>query len=210
MSEKKRLLSRKDLRLWQKVTQSVTPLDHKNQELQALIDQLSTNRRNQNLPSDLGKNEEKEQASPEQISHLKSHGFGRHSGNQIKSGYPPINGLDRKEKKRILKGQLFIEARLDLHGMTQNEAHNALHGFIRSSQAEGKKHVLVITGKGRQQGSDSYMFGSERGVLRRVVPNWLREPDISRLIVGFEEAHQSLGGQGALHVRLRARNKLRK
>ncbi len=91
--------------------------------------------------------------------------------------------------------------------MTQREAHTALFGFLRSAHSQGYKHVLVITGKGSRGDAETYSVGPEKGVLRRVVPKWLSEPEIRSLIVGFEEAHRTLGGAGALHVRLRKRGK---
>jgi DNA-nicking Smr family endonuclease len=75
--------------------------------------------------------------------------------------------------------------------------------FLRSAQADGVKIVLVVTGKGGRA-EDGDIF-AERGVLRRFVPQWLRQPEFRSLIVGFEEAHRSHGGEGALYVRLRRR-----
>ncbi len=112
---------------------------------------------------------------------------------------PPLSPLDRRMKQRLARGRDAIEARIDLHGMTQNEAHAALALFLRRAQSNGKKIVLIVTGKGTRI-SDS---ARERGVLRRQVPLWLALPEFRSLIVGFEEAHVSHGGEGALYVRLR-------
>jgi DNA-nicking Smr family endonuclease len=94
-----------------------------------------------------------------------------------------------------------IDARIDLHGRTQREAHGALLSFLHRAQADGAKIVLVVTGKGARQ--DAPGGSSERGVLRRQVPMWLALPEFRPFVVGFEEAHVSHGGQGALYVRLR-------
>jgi DNA-nicking Smr family endonuclease len=102
-------------------------------------------------------------------------------------------------KRRLARGTESIDARLDLHGLTQAEGHHALIGFLRSAQARGCRLVLVITGKG---GGDPY---SDRGVLRRQVPLWLRLPELRSMIVGFEPAAIGHGGEGALYVRLRQR-----
>ena len=110
---------------------------------------------------------------------------------------PPLAPLDRRMKRRLARGAETIDARLDLHGLTQAEAHGALAGFVRSAQARGCRLVLVITGKGA---GDPY---SERGVLKRQVPMWLRLPDLRSMIVGFETASAAHGGEGALYVRLR-------
>jgi DNA-nicking Smr family endonuclease len=89
--------------------------------------------------------------------------------------------------------------RIDLHGRTQSEAHAALLSFLRAAQADGARFALVITGKG---GSGSQHL-SERGVLKRQVPHWLRLPEFRSYVIGFEDAHIGHGGEGALYVRLR-------
>jgi DNA-nicking Smr family endonuclease len=112
----------------------------------------------------------------------------------------PLVTLDRRTKQRVARGSEAIAERIDLHGMTQQEAHAALAAFLVRTQAGGAKVVLVITGKG---GGDQARDGRERGVLRRQVPLWLALPEFRRFVVGFDEAHRSHGGQGALYVRLR-------
>jgi DNA-nicking Smr family endonuclease len=79
--------------------------------------------------------------------------------------------------------------------MTQARAHRALSGFLQRAHLDGLTFVLVITGKGRS--------GSEAGVLRRQVPEWLGLPEFRAFVVGFEEAHIGHGGAGALYVRIR-------
>ena len=114
----------------------------------------------------------------------------------------PLAVIDRHERRRIIRGTKTIDGRIDLHGMRQAEAHGALRGFLHRAQAHGYSMVLIITGKGAP-GEGLPGFGDERGILRRVVPQWLRLPDLRPLVVGFEEAHQGHGGGGALYVRLR-------
>jgi len=112
---------------------------------------------------------------------------------------PPLAPFDRRLKQRVARGREEIGARIDLHGMTQSEAHAALVRFLRRAQADGARMALVVTGKGTgRTGGDS-----ERGVLKRQVPLWLALPEFRLLIVGFEDAHVGHGGQGALYVRLR-------
>ena len=93
-------------------------------------------------------------------------------------------------------------AALDLHGLTQAEAHQALRGFLRHSQTRGARLVIIVTGKG---GAIDEFSGwpNERGVLKRLTPQWLREPDLRSVVLGFEEAGRAHGGSGALYVRLR-------
>jgi len=114
-----------------------------------------------------------------------------------KPAVPPLALLGRRERSQLSKGKKEIEARLDLHGMTQARAHRALSGFLHRAHGEGLTFVLIITGKGKI-GAES-----ERGVLRRQVPQWLSQPEFRTLVVGFEEAHVGHGGAGALYVRIR-------
>ncbi|GJE69730.1 Smr/MutS family protein [Methylorubrum podarium] len=119
---------------------------------------------------------------------------------------PGAPGLERRERRGLERGTLTIEARIDLHGLYQAEAHAALVGFLLRARAAGHARVLVVTGKGGEDfgGRDRGGF-SERGVLRRSVPHWLRGPELRGLVLGFEEAARHHGGAGALYVRLRRR-----
>ena len=115
-------------------------------------------------------------------------------------GPPPLTSLDRRGRKRVARGRDPIDARIDLHGKTQDEAHDALVRFMRRAQSNGARIVLVVTGKG----SGTLREGErERGVLRRQVPLWLALPEFRSFIIGFEKAHVAHGGEGALYVRLR-------
>jgi DNA-nicking Smr family endonuclease len=111
---------------------------------------------------------------------------------------PPLAPLGRRERSQLSRGRKEIDARLDLHGMTQTRAHRVLSDFLYRAHADGLTFVLVITGKGRTSADES-----ERGVLRRQVPQWLGLPEFRTLVVGFEEAHIGHGGAGALYVRIR-------
>jgi DNA-nicking Smr family endonuclease len=114
--------------------------------------------------------------------------------------------LDRRQKQKIARGNQTIDARLDLHGMTQAQAHAALSRFLRASQVKGATVVLVITGKGMKDlGDPRNVDESGRGVLKRMVPMWLRLPELSGYVVGFGDAAIGHGGEGALYVRLRKR-----
>jgi DNA-nicking Smr family endonuclease len=110
---------------------------------------------------------------------------------------PSLAPLGRRERSQLSRGRKEIDARLDLHGMTQTRAHRALFGFLQRAHHDGLTFVLVITGKGKM-GTES-----ERGVLRRQVPQWLGLPEFRSLVVGFDEAHIGHGGEGALYVRIR-------
>jgi DNA-nicking Smr family endonuclease len=111
---------------------------------------------------------------------------------------PPLAPLGRRERSQLSRGRKDIDARLDLHGMTQTRAHRVLFTFLQRAHHDGLTFVLVITGKGKVGGAES-----ERGVLRRQVPQWLSLPEFRSMVVGFEEAHIGHGGEGALYVRVR-------
>jgi DNA-nicking Smr family endonuclease len=115
---------------------------------------------------------------------------------------PALTQFDRRLRQRVARGHAGIDVRLDLHGMTQKQAHAALLHFLTQAQAQDAKLALVVTGKGIGGAAAS---ASERGVLRRQVPLWLSLPEFRRFIVSFQEAHGSHGGEGALYLRLRRR-----
>jgi len=106
-----------------------------------------------------------------------------------------MHALDRPTLDRLAGGKLPIEGRVDLHGMTQGEAHALLLSFLQRAHANGVRYVLVITGKGFSSGGD--------GVLRRQVPAWLSTPPFRVLVSSHDIAARRHGGEGALYVRLR-------
>lgn len=103
--------------------------------------------------------------------------------------------LDRPTLDKLSKGRLPIEGRVDLHGMTQEQAYSLLYTFLSRAHAGGIRYVLVITGKGSSSGGD--------GVLRRAVPAWLSTPAFRMLVSSHDHAARNHGGSGALYVRLR-------
>lgn len=112
----------------------------------------------------------------------------------------PLAGkIDDNTARKLSKGRLPIEGRIDLHGMTQQQAHYQLLYFLQHCQETGKRIVLVITGKGRQND----------GVLRTLVPSWFSEPLMGTFVSGFRESHISHGGSGALYVRIRRAERTR-
>jgi len=116
---------------------------------------------------------------------------------RLRPSLPPL-AIGWREKQDVARGRVGIDARIDLHGMTQAEAHQSLLAFLRRSQQAAAKFVLVITGKG----APNALCG-ERGVLRKHVPLWLGLPEFRSCVLGFGAAHIGHGGDGALYVRLR-------
>ncbi len=170
-----------DTALWEEVTKSVTPLTLKNPK-----NTISATK----TPS---VSEPNKQAQPNAscfepfASTLPAHPSFEH-------GKAP--GLDRKTQTRMRRGQVQIEGRLDLHGMTQTQAHRVLLNFLEDAYYGGRRSVLVITGKGLTR-------DGEIGVLRRAVPRWLNEPPMSAWIKGFDYAARQHGGEGAIYVLIR-------
>ena len=178
---RKRQLTETERVLWTNVTQSVTPLRPlESAEVEAAPEEAAVRpelrpqpeARAKILPSD---------------------------AETTKPSAPPLAPLGRRMRQRIARGGHPIGGRIDLHGLTQSEAHDALLRFLRTARERGSGIVLVITGKGGR-GADPER---ERGVLRRQVPMWLKLPDFRELVIGFEPAHAAHGGEGALYVRVR-------
>ncbi|WP_270725190.1 Smr/MutS family protein [Shimia sp. Alg240-R146] len=110
--------------------------------------------------------------------------------------------MDKKAFGRLKRGKLKPEGKIDLHGLTAQQAHGALTGFVMRSHAEGKRLVLVITGKGKSKFDDG-PIPTRRGVLKHQVPQWLSMPPLAACVLQVAEAHQSHGGSGAYYVYLR-------
>ncbi len=116
----------------------------------------------------------------------------------------PALGLDKRTRDKIKKGKMPIEGKLDLHGLSQARAHEALHNFILKAHGQGKRHVLVITGKGRMaDGALRSPLDKGAGILRSRVPEWLSVSPLKDMILKVEPAKPVHGGEGALYVYLR-------
>lgn len=121
-----------------------------------------------------------------------------------KPAIKPLVALEPKAKRRLNRGQSDVAARIDLHGMRQHEAHDALVRFISEAHARDMRLVLVITGKGKAS-ADGIASEREVGVLRRLTPHWLAEPALRHIVLGYESAGARHGGDGAIYVRIRKR-----
>lgn len=110
---------------------------------------------------------------------------------------PHPRRLDTPTREKLARGRIDIGGRVDLHGLTQEEAHMLLLSFLRRAHDSDRRYVLVITGKGSS--------GGGTGVLRRAVPQWLSTPPFRTIVGGYEEAARHHGGGGALYIRLRRR-----
>jgi DNA-nicking Smr family endonuclease len=111
-------------------------------------------------------------------------------------------GIDKRQAERFRRGKTPIEGKIDLHGRTQQEAHDDLHHFLARAHASGTRLVLVITGKG--------ITASKSGVLKENVPRWLNEPSLRRHVLAFDYAEPQHGGEGALYVLLKRKKEERR
>lgn len=111
----------------------------------------------------------------------------------------PSGGLDGNTQRKLVRGELAPTAKLDLHGMTEAAAHGALTAFVLSAHRRGDRLVLVVTGKG------SAGAKTASGVLKQMVPRWLDEAPMVKIIAEKRWAHRRHGGEGALYVYLRKR-----
>jgi DNA-nicking Smr family endonuclease len=124
---------------------------------------------------------------------------------------PPLHhrrapGLDARSSEKLKRGQLPIEGRLDLHGMSQEQARRALDHFIAEAFADGRRALLVITGKGlrpRPEHEIDPWHGAGRGILKQAVPRWLNEAPNRARVLAFTDAQPRHGGDGALYVLIR-------
>lgn len=131
-----------------------------------------------------------------------------------KKSRQPGDTFDRVTLRQVKQGKMAVEGRLDLHGMTQTQAHSRLCRFIESAARDGKRCVLVITGKGVAGGASGDVAGGGaghpavggpvgRGILRQMTPQWLSGADLAPFVVDFQASLPKDGGTGALYVRLR-------
>lgn len=193
----RRRLRPDELTLWQEVARKTTPLSS-NRKLPAASfseGHSADTRISKQVPADLSQFEIG-QAAPQ--------AGGKHD---VLPSLPerlrtaPVS-MDKKAFQRLKRGKLVPEAKLDLHGMTLEQAHPALNGFILRSHAAGRRLVLIVTGKGRDRDPGDAV-PVRRGVLRHSVPQWLRMAPLSALVLQITEAHLKHGGGGAYYVYLR-------
>ena len=192
MPKKSITFSKEDLVLWQRVTSQVTPL--KSTTKKAKFAKLSadvTKRHHQFLKNNARTQKrmalDNVPCQPAEAA-LKKDVFKQVSPIDLRHGEKA--GIDGSTQRRLTRGEILIDLRLDLHGMTAARAHNQLHQFIESAAQEGCRCVLVITGKGS-------------GVLNGHVPNWLKQKPLSLHVLALAEARPKDGGSGAFYVLLR-------
>jgi DNA-nicking Smr family endonuclease len=184
--------------VWDYVAQSVTPVDAKHHV--PLFDHLVE------PPESIAKARRQSKSVPVSTAPATVPPAGHTAKRQ-----PPaeLSDFEPRKAKRIGRGHIEIDARIDLHGDRQDDAHQRLRAFLLNCFHAGQRTVLVITGKGRDTDahgtSDIGYERRERGVLKRNVPRWLAEPEMRAIVVSYTSAHVRHGGEGALYVQLRRR-----
>lgn len=178
---RRRVLSPDEVRIWRAVAGTVTPLPGR-----ALAE-------DQEPPPEPAAEAEKPAPRPPPLP--------RPAVPPVQRVLPPLGsgntpGLDKRSAERMKRGEMEIDGRLDLHGMTQDTAHAALVGFVARAYDCGRRCLLVITGKGYREGT---------GVLRANVPRWLNQSPCRERILGFSTARPQHGGEGALYVLIKRR-----
>ncbi len=179
-----------DLALWRHVTRDTRPLG-KRPEAPRQDTTASSERAPPQPPASKPKPAEKQQQAPPAAAPPPKLP-------ELEKG--AVVGVDKRTVGRLKRGKLPVEGRLDLHGLTQNEAERALSTFLARSQERGHRCVLVITGKGGERRGENF---ERTGVLRRMVPLWLNAPANRARILAFDEARAQHGGGGALYVLLK-------
>ncbi len=197
-------LSAEDRELWNRIRRSVTPLDGRS-SLEDWLDDpdspaVPASGARPSVEKSSGPQTGADRTPSSKAAPAPAHG--RQMAPFLPPYVPPVSRpvirqavarLDEHTVRRLKKGRLEIDGRIDLHGMTQTQAHAALRHFLRTAQASSRRIVLVITGKGRDGD----------GILRRAVPLWLAQPGFRDLVGGFRAAAAGHGGDGAIYVRLR-------
>lgn len=195
-SRRRRALTEDERRLWESVAKSAHPLKGKARRGHHDADEPASMRDARPPPREADR-------PGRALSHGKKADAPPSAAAAARKPSPPVPArepapLSRRDKAKIARGRDAIGASIDLHGMTQSQAHRALHRFIHRVFGDGGGVVLVITGKGARAAPET-----ERGVLWRQVPHWLASAEFRAMVVGFDRAHVGHGGDGALYVRVR-------
>lgn len=185
---KKPKLTDRDKALWEKVTESVTPL---------------------------GERPDAPPLKPRKV--VRDLREGRELPNEwhARPAPTPNAGIDRKTRRQIKSGRMDVDRSIDLHGMTQDQAFNVLKAAVEGGVRRGDKTLLVVTGKGGKRFSQleatpaAYRTRNEfeqlGGVLKRMVPIWLNDTELKPFIQSYGPSAKEHGGEGALYVILRKR-----
>ncbi len=187
MADKRRRPNRDESDLWKAVTKDVNPIARRKGIRQADTE----------AATESGIEQPKNNKIPRKPRVATASHAGAMAPDRPNLSHGRAAGVDRRTVDRLRRGQIAIEAEIDLHGHTQEAAHRALQAFIIGQAEAGRRCVRVVTGKGtlREGG----------GVLKTAVPRWLNEDPLRERVLAFSHARRDDGGEGALYVLLRRR-----
>jgi len=214
---KKRQQKEVDSVLWQAVTQDVTPLKDKNVIYRNRREKRSSKREPSVDTEDMsvsdvdksafGKTEDKAFPLPEpQGVVLKTNLTTDITIERISRKIPDkLADMDHRTRQRLKRGKMTIDGRIDLHGMTQQQAFQILKEYIPQAHNDGKRCILIITGKGQPRSGDPSLIerSESMGVLKQKTPEWLSTPPLVSYVLDIQLARPNHGGEGALYVLLR-------
>ena len=192
-SSGKRPVSGKERQLWETVTDDVKPLSENKES--------GSRKSTQENPQTKPESESKPSSAPKTPPLRPSPPPFPLAPDVGRRGTGEMAGVDRRLAARLRRGQLPLEGELDLHGFKQPQARRALDAFIEDAVHDGRRCLLVVTGKGERAGVEEGWRGS--GVLREAVPGWLNDPANRDQILAFCHAQPRHGGDGAFYVLLK-------
>ncbi|WP_300551937.1 Smr/MutS family protein [Maricaulis sp.] len=197
---RKRDLQPEEKAIWRKVARSVKPIDAA--KARSLNDETIASAAK---PAKAKPSNPAPAKKPQPVKHRASVDV-HHQTRHLQAPVP----VDRSTEKRVRRGKLDIDARLDLHGLTQEQALSTLTHFLAMAWKDGYRNVLVITGKGamsrtRERDHEPWEYPDLPGVLRRKLPEWLGKPNLRQYVSGYSSAHTRHGGAGAFYVTLRVK-----
>lgn len=192
MSRRPRGVRPDERELWQRVAEQSVPMhSERAQPIKQVVERINTappKHRVQHF--NVGQTARKSPSQNNLTPHITDHLMNSHVQ------------MDRKAYGKMKRGKLSVDGKIDLHGMTLAQAHPALIGFIVSAHRQGKRLVLVVTGKGKPD-SGTGPIPERRGVLRHQTPHWLLSPPLGTIVMQVTPAHLKHGGDGAYYVYLR-------
>ncbi len=193
---KRRRLTAEDRELWDRVRANTERMERSNLEVERFDPDVS-------LPAPAPRNLRKAKSvilgKPVGPSRGPTHNLAPAIHDHIRQA--PVQ-MDNKSFGKLKRGKMRPEGKIDLHGMTLDRAHPLLTGFVMNAHAQGKRLILVVTGKGKQR-DEGGPIPVRHGVLRHQVPQWLTMQPMKSVVLQIAQAHVSHGGGGAYYVYLR-------
>jgi DNA-nicking Smr family endonuclease len=182
---KNKTLSEDDIKVWQELASSVEPISKDDE------DKYKTLPDKKNKTKSLPKQKKQLFFQKPDNKKLLS------TSAQKSISHGDVENIDRKTAQNFIKGKMKIEAKLDMHGLTENQAYQKLCSFIENAYQRQKRCVLIITGKGKKA---QFWYEPQTGILKTAVPKWLNQPPLRNMVLSFSYANRFDGGDGALYV----------